>query len=54
MSFYEQLSAQFPGLKKKLRMAHVEKTPVEYTREKFQGALFMSLGLTIFSFHNFS
>ncbi|MFH1073418.1 MAG: type II secretion system F family protein [Nanoarchaeota archaeon] len=50
MSFYEQLSSQFPSLKKKLRMAHIEKTPIEYTREKFQGSLFMALGLTVFSF----
>jgi pilus assembly protein TadC len=50
MSFYEQLTAQYPDLKKKLRIAHIDKTPEAYLKEKFQGALFLSLGLGIFFF----
>jgi pilus assembly protein TadC len=50
MAFYEQISMQFPDLKKKLRMAHVDKSPEEYVKEKFQGALILAIGLGIFSF----
>lgn len=50
MGFIEQLTAQFPDLKKKLRTAHVDKTPEAYVAEKFQGALVLSVGLGIFFF----
>lgn len=50
MSIYEQLTSQFPDLKKKLRMAHVNKRPEAYVKEKFKGSMYMALGLTIFAF----
>jgi pilus assembly protein TadC len=50
MGFIEQLATQFPDLKKKLRMAHVDKKPEDYVREKFQGALVLSIGMGIFFF----
>ncbi|MBU1975442.1 MAG: type II secretion system F family protein [Nanoarchaeota archaeon] len=50
MSFYEQLASRFPELKKDLRIAHINQTPVEYVKQKFQAALFMSIGMGIFAF----
>ncbi|MFH1916645.1 MAG: type II secretion system F family protein [Nanoarchaeota archaeon] len=50
MSFAEQLAAQFPDLKKKLRMAHLETTPELYIKEKLTSALILSVGLGLFCF----
>lgn len=50
MTFFEQLATQYPDLKKKLRIAHLDKVPEVYVKEKFQAALILSLGFGIFCF----
>lgn len=43
-----------PQLRKKLRMAHIDKKVETYLEERIQGAFVMSVGLTVFCFFIFS
>ncbi len=47
MGLFKRIARRYPNLKKKLRMARLQKTPEQYLKEKILGALMLSLFLTI-------
>lgn len=46
MAFFRELAAKNPELKRKLIIAHINKTPEQYIKQMFISALLLSSGLT--------
>lgn len=47
MAFFKELAANEPTLKRRLIIAHINKTPEDYIKEKFFAALFLGSGTTV-------
>ena len=45
MTFFEELAHKDPTLKRRLIIAHIDKSPEEYIKEKFIGALVLATGV---------
>lgn len=50
MSFFKELAASDPQLKRKLIIGHINKTPEDYVKEKFMAALFLATGVGVGAF----
>ena len=50
MGFIEQITKSYPDLKKKLRMAYINKTPEEYVAKQLKNSLLMTVMLTVLLF----
>lgn len=50
MSFFRQLSDKYPDLRKKLLIAHLDKKPEEYIKEKVMSAAYMASGVAVMTF----
>lgn len=50
MTLIQELTNKYPDLKRKLLVAHVDKKPEEYVKEKLMSALYMGAGLGVLSF----
>lgn len=46
MAFFRELAAKHPELKRKLTIAHIDKTSEEYVKQMFTSALLLSVGVT--------
>lgn len=54
MTFVGKLTSQLPDLKHKLLVAHLDRKPEAYVKEKLMAALYMTLGVTVMVFFLFS